>query len=115
MRFFVLALAALTLTGCAKEYWMHEPVQQALSDHTTCKDYGFEQGTDLYAQCRMNVDQNRATQDVARRAASMQQLNMFSMQLQQQEAQRRAAFEASRPKTTQCQRIGYNQLNCTTW
>jgi hypothetical protein len=93
-----------------------------LSDHWDCKDYDFEQGTDLYAQCRMNIAQSRADREVASQVAAAQNLGMLQMQfqqqgmqLQQQETQRRAAFEASRPKTTQCQTIGYNQLNCTTW
>jgi hypothetical protein len=114
----MLAFCALTLTACVttEERLAH----QALSDHWDCKDYGFEIETEGYAQCRMLIAQNRSNQQVAREAASaasMQQLNMFSMQLQQQEAQRRAAFEASVPKVqnTQCNRIGYNQLNCTTW
>jgi hypothetical protein len=113
MRFLVLVLCALTLTACVTPQQMR--ARQALSDGMDGQDYGFEPGTDLYATCRMNMAQNRETRQSVEQAASMQQLNMLQMQLQRQEAQRRAAFEASRPKTTQCNRIGYDQLNCTTW
>ena len=72
MRFLALALGALMLTACVT---VHNPwemrARQALSDHWDCKDYGFEQGTEFYAQCRMDIAQNRETRQAVSRAASM--------------------------------------------
>jgi hypothetical protein len=115
MRFLVLALGVLMLTACVTTE--ERLMQQALSDHWTCRDYGFQAETDAYAQCRMNLVEIRENRQAASQAAAVQNLGVLQMQLQQQETQRRAAFEASIPKVqnTQCQRIGYNQLNCTTW
>lgn len=45
-----LCLVALALAGCAADV-----------DNANCQRYGFEPGTDGYANCRMVADQNRRT------------------------------------------------------
>jgi hypothetical protein len=115
MRFLVLALGALLMTACVTPDEMRN--RQAASDRMECKGYGFTPGTELYAQCRMNLTQNREARQSFDHAAAMQGLNALGMQLQQQEAQRRAAFEASIPRMTQtnCRRLFNGDVSCTTW
>lgn len=53
MRGIILAAAVdLTLAACKTIAEQH---------HAQCLGYGFTQGTDGYATCRMNLDQNRKT------------------------------------------------------
>lgn len=42
--------------------------RQALNQNT-CTGYGFRAGTDAYAACMMNLDQNQQADDAKRRAA----------------------------------------------
>jgi hypothetical protein len=108
MRFLVVALGALMLTACVTPQEMR--ARQALSDSSDCEDYGFEPGTDLYAQCRMNLAQNRNNQEVARQAASQAASMQWLSNYQAQQAQRN-----SRMMQTNCQRLFNGDVQCTTW
>lgn len=67
MRFLAI-IAVLTLCGCSSM----KPADLALADNNRCIGYGFKPGTDAYAQCRMQVDQQRvaANRETIRRITS---------------------------------------------
>ena len=119
MRFIVLALGVLMLTACVTPQEMR--ARQAYSDKMECEDYGFEPGTDLFAQCRMNIAQNRDNQEAASQAASqaasMQWLSNYQAQQAQRNAQIQAQHQAAINRTTQtnCRRIFNGDVQCTTW
>jgi hypothetical protein len=59
MRLYILALGALTLVGCVT------PQELAREDHDRCTGYGFQPGSETYAQCRMTLDTNRQASEQA--------------------------------------------------
>ena len=60
-------ILALTLAGCAAyEQQQREQAQaqanaQAASDDAQCQSYGAPPGSPSYVQCRMNIDNQRAS------------------------------------------------------
>lgn len=68
MRYLALGLVAAALSGCAS---MSGPTAEeiAAADDYKCQDYGYKRGTDGYAQCRMQMDQQRAQARAAMAAA----------------------------------------------
>ena len=87
----VLMAAALALGGCAEMARRQEAreareaqerdtyfANQNAADNAACSNYGFQQGTQNYAQCRMMIDQNRqnaaAQDDAQQRAILLQHL-----------------------------------------
>lgn len=86
MRRLIAALSAIALAGCANHPMDcalgiehrdclpgtpgHDARAERLAqDRATCIEYGFQEGTDAYAQCRMILDQ----QFGARREAAMRE------------------------------------------
>lgn len=57
----LLLLGALLLFGCTHQ----TPQQIAIADGLACSDYGFQVGTDAWAQCRMTMAQTRTAQNTA--------------------------------------------------
>jgi hypothetical protein len=51
------ASAVLLLTGCGAVQEL--AALRAARDDATCRSYGFQPGSEAFAQCRMAVDQNR--------------------------------------------------------
>jgi hypothetical protein len=58
--------AAIAVAGCA-EYEAHRQQEQigqaqaqAANDDAQCRSYGVEPGSQMYVQCRMNLDNQRA-------------------------------------------------------
>jgi len=79
MRFFkVFVLAALLATPIAPA--LAQPQQQ---DIATCRAYGFKPGTDNFAGCMMQLDQQRQNDQKQRLRAFGLALGMFGRSLQQ--------------------------------
>lgn len=54
MRIMILAFgAAAALAACTT------PEQQLAADQATCESYGFNRGTDAFANCLLTLDQQR--------------------------------------------------------
>jgi hypothetical protein len=62
--FSVLATAITLLAGCVS------PEEQRAMDQRQCSGYGFTPGTDAFANCMMNVTQQRDAQTAADRRAA---------------------------------------------
>lgn len=67
MRIIVACILALPLAGCA-QYEAQQQAQaqaqaeaQAASDDAQCQSYGAAPGSPPYIQCRMNLDNQRAS------------------------------------------------------
>jgi hypothetical protein len=67
---FTFLIATLFLGACVQQQLPASPEQLAQqrgaataarqeADRTRCLNYGFQEGTDAYAQCRMTIDQQR--------------------------------------------------------
>lgn len=63
MRKFLIIAALPIFTGCAN------PQQVQALDDGKCRSYGMRPGTAEYAQCRMNMENNRALNRAARATA----------------------------------------------
>ncbi|WP_293678343.1 hypothetical protein [uncultured Phenylobacterium sp.] len=63
---YVGILLGMALAGCASSPTAEEI---AASDDYRCQDYGYSRGTEGYAQCRMQIDQQRAQARAAMAAA----------------------------------------------
>ena len=48
---WLIVVGALLLPACAQQW--------AENDHASCSSYGWQPGTDGYAQCRQALDQQR--------------------------------------------------------
>jgi len=63
----VCAALALTLVGCAayeqqqREQAQAQAAVQAANDDVQCQSYGAAPGSPMYIQCRMNIDNQRAS------------------------------------------------------
>lgn len=70
MRYLIaIALLCLPLAGCGSMMVGQTRAELLEADRSQCADYGFRRGTDAYADCMMQQDQDRqARADRARRA-----------------------------------------------
>jgi hypothetical protein len=103
MRLYILALGALTLVGCVT------PQELAREDHDRCTGYGFQPGSETYAQCRMTLDTNRQASEQAAFMA------YFAMQ-QQRPPMAIAPMPVPAPvRTTSCNEWSPGYTRCTTW
>jgi hypothetical protein len=80
LRALLIVLLGLTLTACGPavndaldKFWggPEARARQAEADDAKCKNLGFKPGTDGYGNCRLQLEQIRATQN----AATAQQLS----------------------------------------
>lgn len=84
----------LALGGCQTAA---DPGQLALANHQQCVDYGFKPDTDAYANCRLQLDQTRAENDLRRRAALAAGMQSMGDAFDRNAAASRAAVQANRP------------------
>ncbi len=103
------AALSMTLPGCAA---YEQAQQQAGARHyaamqNTCASYGFQPGTDAFANCMMRIDQMQ-------RAQANQAVQAYIQQSQEQTNALNAQVRANRPVQTQCYRVG-NSVQCTTY
>lgn len=54
MRVIAILAGVLLLGGCA-EYEQRQAAARDAGDDSQCRSYGIQPGTDVYAQCRMNL------------------------------------------------------------
>ncbi len=73
----------------------------------TCASYGFQPGTDAFANCLMRIDQMQ-------RGQANQAVQAYIQQSQEQTNALNAQVRANRPVQTQCYRVG-NSVQCTTY
>jgi|GEM_PF-1444967 len=94
MRALILLAVGTTLAGCA-EYEQRQAEQQMAAADGECRSYGFQPGTDGYANCRMNF----ANRQAATRTA------VFESWMANQQAQQRnqpAPYMVPVPRQTNC-------------
>lgn len=75
-RIGMMAAATLLLAGCAELEALErqQAERQRAEDQATCAGYGFQFGTDNFARCMMQLDQDRERQAyIERRDAEEQQ------------------------------------------
>lgn len=103
-----VAGCGLTPEGRARRAERERAAEQAMiaQDEGTCSGYGFVRGTPAYAQCRMQIDTNRAQAGAAHRANSLAIARDAFQSMQ--------PVQPARPVQTQCNRFG-NQVNCTSY
>jgi hypothetical protein len=100
MKFIVLAIAALSLTGCINT----APSENQLATNAKqCEGFGYKPGTDRYADCQLSLAQQTAEQNENRRARMNAGFRAMSM-----------AGAASQPRQTTCNQFG-NSINCTSY
>lgn len=58
LRLIPMLALAVGLTGCASA--AERQARNAKIDHEKCASYGAAAGTQIYAQCRMSLEQNRS-------------------------------------------------------
>lgn len=56
----VTILAILALAGCASS-----PAEIVLEDTESCTGFGFRPGTDAFANCRLQLEENRKAREIA--------------------------------------------------
>lgn len=76
-----------TLSGCAAQQAQRE-ARFAARDDARCQSFGFTQGTDAYANCRMKLWADRKAAQQAAFAAAAQSASDFSKQVQADAQQR---------------------------
>jgi hypothetical protein len=59
IRTIALVALAVGIAGCSTT----TPAERLAQNQTTCERYGFKTGTDAYATCLMNLDQNQAQEE----------------------------------------------------
>jgi hypothetical protein len=104
-----VSILAMTLPGCAA---YQQAQEQAAAQHysamqNTCASYGFQPGTDAFANCLMRIDQMQ-------RGQANQAVQAYIQQSQEQTNALNAQVRANRPVQTQCYRVG-NSVQCTTY
>lgn len=67
MRLLLTALVSAMLAGCSTMGM--SPAQIAQADQNKCLGYGFKVNTDAYAQCRLQLDAERAEDNRSRKRA----------------------------------------------
>lgn len=91
--FVVLAVSAAVLTACAS------PEEIAATDRRTCAGYGFAQGTDAFANCMMEADQNRKRNQAEQR-------QRWAEEEQRREAKNQSQTQSARPSHEHCVSAG---------
>lgn len=73
MRVLIAIWLGLSLSGCAEyqAYQAQQAAQISAADDGQCRSYGAEPGSQAYIQCRMNIDNQRASA----RAAALSRIN----------------------------------------
>lgn len=64
MAMMLVFLATLAIAGCVS------PEEQRAMDQRRCAGYGYQVGSDAFANCMMSTDQQRAAQNAADRRAA---------------------------------------------
>jgi hypothetical protein len=54
----ILLLSSLPIAGCQSPF-LPTPAERRANDEAVCRDYGFKQGTDGFANCLMQQDRDR--------------------------------------------------------
>jgi hypothetical protein len=96
--FFVLMAALVLATGCGPT-----AEEQQAADQQRCSSFGYQPGSDAFAQCMMKIDSQRQAQAAADRRAAQEraaedqraQAALQAQQAQQQAAQEKAAQQAA--------------------
>lgn len=96
-RLLLVGLSALMLTGCITEQPATGAAAAKLAE--TCKSYGFKPGTDQFAVCVFQLDQNRMASNRQRRMAIGAAMAGTGAQMQANAARQSALATASRPTT----------------
>lgn len=80
----IFAVAMLVMAGCQSEMPATGKTAQTLSE--TCTGYGFKRGTDAFAACMLQLDQQRIAENRQRRQAIGAALSDFGEDMQQSAA-----------------------------
>ncbi len=112
MKKLIFVLVVLTsLNGCAEMQERIAKRNQARLE-AQCSSYGYTPGTDPFANCMMQVDQNTHQRNVET-LRNLQQQNAALFQNNQQNQQVAPMPYLRAPVTTNCTGYG-NTLTCTT-
>jgi len=107
VRSFALLALLILLAGC--ETAAEERARRDASDQQRCESFGFELGTEAYANCRLQIDTSRRAA-----AAALLGLQQRPLYVPPPAAVVRPAPVLRAPNTTtSCFALG-NTINCTT-
>jgi hypothetical protein len=98
MRAVLVVLLGMGLAGCQTAEM--KAAEQAANDQT-CQSYGAKPGSDIYIQCRLQMD----SLNQQRRIARSQQLAAISAQMN----------AASQPQNVSCTRTLTGGMDCHRW
>jgi hypothetical protein len=104
----VLIVLALGLPlACCAEYQAERAAEASVADDARCGSYGARPGSGAYAQCRMNLDNQRETN---RRAA----VGAFLETQRQNNAQQAPVYQMPTNRQTNCTSVINGQIVSTT-
>jgi hypothetical protein len=105
-RISIVLAFGMSLAGCA-EYQAERAAQISASDDAQCASYGAKPGSDVYVQCRMNLDNQRGANQ---RAA----VGAFLEAQRQNNAQQAPVYQMPTGRQTNCTSTINGQIVNTT-